>query len=91
MKLRSKVVEIEAILWDGSSKSISEIENFVGKENLSVDGSHPDALAVLRVWNKLEEQWINCPVGHYVLRGLKDEFYPCEPEALWMKYEVIDG
>lgn len=91
MRLRTKVVEIEAVLWDGSYKSVKEIAEFVGHENLRVDGSHPDFPPTLKLWNYLEEQWINCPVGHYVLKGLKNEFYPCEPEALFMKYEVIDG
>lgn len=85
MKLRSKIVEIEAVLWEGTEDSVDIVEDFAGRQNVFFEDG------VLTVWNELEKQWINCPDGHYVLKGLKGEFYPCEPEALWMKYEVIDG
>lgn len=109
MRLRSKVVEIEAVEYSGliDGKIPQDIIDFVGTDILiqveDKDGHHafiggpegPHYLALLldetlRIWNDLEQQWINCPVGHYVIKGLKGEFYPCESEVLWMKYEVID-
>ena len=90
MRLRSKIVEIEAEFWEGTFESARTIEKFVGTTNFFLDSDHPLNVGNLEIWNKLEDQWIKCPKGHYVLKGLKGEFYPCEPEALWMKYEVID-
>ena len=87
IKLRSKVVEIEAVLWDGSDESLKEIDEFVGALNLS----YSLLTDTIDVWNELEEQWIHVPLGHYVLRGLKGEFYPCEQEALFMKYDIVEG
>lgn len=92
IKLRSRVVEIEAVEYTGL------VNGLISREVVDFVGSGPEGeprLAVLldgtaKVWNELEGQWINIPVGHYVLKGLKGEFYPCEPEALFMKYEVIE-
>lgn len=91
MRLRSKVVEIEAELWDGSRSSILTVERLASKEKIKQKFDSGGYVTGLEVWNELEYQWINCPIGHYVLKGLRGEFYPCEPQALWMKYEVIDG
>lgn len=90
MRLRSKIVEIEAVLWNGTQESAETIEQFIGTKSFFLERNHPLDVGKLQVWNALEMQWINCPDGHYVLKGLKGEFYPCEPEALWMKYEIID-
>jgi hypothetical protein len=90
IKLRAKLVEIEAVLWDGTLESVEEIECFAGASNVYFERNHPLDVGKLELWNYLEDQWIKCPIGHYVLKGLKNEFYPCEPEALNMKYDIID-
>lgn len=46
--------------------------------------------AVLKVWNRLEHQWINVPVGHWVIRGVKNEFYGCDPDVFASTYEEVD-
>lgn len=86
IKLRSKVVEIEAVLWGGTTESLIEVLKFTGINNVEYDVFSDQ----LKVWNHLEDQWINVPLQHYVLCGLKNEFYPCEAEALFMKYEITD-
>jgi hypothetical protein len=84
MRLRTKIVEIEAVLWTGNEDECPEVFAFVPEENIAWRGN-----GMLAVFNDLEYQWINVPDGHYILRGLRGEYYPCEPEALFMKYEVI--
>lgn len=91
MRLRTKIVEIDAELWDGTWSSAQEIIKFAGEENLRFEFNGEEDIISLHIWNKLENQWINTPFQHYVLKGLKGEFYPCEPEALFMKYDIIDG
>ena len=39
------------------------------------------------VFNPLEDQWLNVPVGHWIIRGVKGELYPCEPEVFAATYE----
>lgn len=86
IKARSKVVEIDIELWDGTQKALDAINVFAGSENVRWH----EVYCELQLWNYLEKQWITCPIGHYVLRGLKNEYYPCEPGAFFMKYDIID-
>lgn len=45
----------------------------------------------LQVYNKLENQWLKVPFGHYVIKGLKGEFYPCDPMVFHDTYDrVVD-
>lgn len=83
-RLRTKIVEIEAVLWTGDN--LSEVITFL----IHNRGTWSYINNELKVWNKLEKQWCNVPVGHYVLKGLEDEFYPFEQNACLKKYEVLD-
>lgn len=84
--LQTKIIRITGVEWTGDN--VTEIQDFVEFTNKvrfdNNNGMH------LWLWNDLEEQWIRCPHKHWVLKGLKGEFYPCEPEALFMKYEIIN-
>jgi len=99
---RSKIVEIQGIKWTGYN--LREILDFVGKdtpitcrgnfEEIDIDSEEePIRKEVtdmeLSVWNYLEKQFINVPTNHWVLRGLKNEYYPCEQGALDLKYEEV--
>jgi hypothetical protein len=39
------------------------------------------------LWNTLESQWLLCPKGHWVIRGLEGELYPCDPDVFAKSYE----
>lgn len=87
--LQAKKVKVQAVKWDGSRASLLEIEDFVpsnklGKEHVQDEGIN------LVVYNDLEFQWISVPLGHWIIRGLKDEYYPCEEDALFKKYSIVD-
>lgn len=102
--LRAKQVEVTAVKWDGSLEAFHEIIEFVGESEIGSSLLKVGRVSCdppgywewelygedsLEVWNYLEKQWIKVPLGHYVLKGLKNEFYPCEKEALLMKYDVV--
>ena len=40
---------------------------------------------VLGIWNILEHQNVNCPIGHHIIKGLKGKFYPCDPQVFEQK------
>jgi hypothetical protein len=80
--LETKKVRIQGVQWTG--ENVEEIEQFVGEDKFY------ECSGEIQLYNVLEEQWINCPKQHYVLRGLKGEFYPCEEEALFAKYIVVN-
>lgn len=83
---QTKKVQIDSadIQWDGSEESLAIIKDFVGSEDLVRYCER--SLMKLKVWNTLEEQWLNVPIGHWVVKGLKGEFYSCEPKAMDKKY-----
>lgn len=79
-RFRKKSVEIEAIRWLGPY----------------VEGGHPFADEGARyrfsdgcveVWNDLEYDWINVPHGHWIIKGIQGEFYPCDPDVFEATYD----
>ncbi len=42
------------------------------------------------LWNQIEKQWICCPVGWFVIRGIKGELYPCAPDIFAATYEKVN-
>lgn len=87
---QTKTVQIESadMQWDGSEESLTIIKEFINDDSLY---SYDTRSAVhLKLWNVLEEQWLNVPVGHWVVRGLKGELYPCEPGAMDGKYFEVE-
>lgn len=49
-----------------------------------------------KVWNELEHDWINVPLGHHIVCGTQNEFHPIAPELLDPNnpnrtYDLTDG
>lgn len=86
----TKTVRIESadVQWNGTPDSLEAIEEFIGNEDFYIYDTR--SAIHLKVWNVLEDQWLNVPVGHWVVKGLKGEFYPCDPEAMDMKYAQVE-
>lgn len=87
---QTKTVQIESanIQWDGSEESLAVIKEFINDDSLY---SYDTRSAIpLKLWNVLEEQWLNVPIGHWVVKGLKGELYPCEPGAMDGKYFEVE-
>ena len=85
IKARKRPVEVEAMRWDGDNL-----------RDLLAWGARVDLAAwpepnTLRVWVEPEQSWVWCPVGHYVVRGVKGEFYPVAPEVFAATYEVLES
>lgn len=92
-RFRKKPVEIEAIKWTGDVHSLAQ---FVGSQNWTradardVPWTHEDD-AHLVIWNEPEQAWIPVPVGHWIIRGVAGEFYPCAPDIFEQTYEPVRG
>ena len=90
-KYRKKPVVIDAILWTGGDYEC--LNNFCGMEWAradAVDEIGPDDKENVVVYNKEEKQWLNAPVGHWIIRGLKGEYYPCSPDVFEQSYELME-
>lgn len=81
IKIRKKPIEVEAIQWNNNEPFI---RNFV-KDDRKL--KFPDGKC--EVWNTEEGNWMNIPNRHYIIKGIKGEFYPCSPEILARTYDVI--
>jgi hypothetical protein len=84
---RKKPVVVEAIQWTGAN--LLDVADFTGTANFVVADPDTNGRGWM-VYNKLERQWLNCPVGHWIIKGVKNEFYPCEPGVFDTTYEPAD-
>lgn len=79
-KYRKKPVEVEAVLWDGTTKTASDIMSWSGNKVESGNG--------LLVIHTLEGE-MRATEGDYIIKGIKGEFYPCKPEIFEASYEEV--
>lgn len=83
MKYIKKPVIIEAVIWTG--KNVEEIDAFVkGSEKMYDfvgDGLYIHTL----------EGSMRASVGDYIIKGIKDEFYPCKPDIFKLTYTDADS
>jgi hypothetical protein len=90
-RYRKKPVEIRAIHWTGGDTT--DLDRFCGRNWTradAVDLSFEDDEQVV-VWNTLERQWLNVPVGHWLICGIDGELYPCEPSVFERTYEPMEA
>lgn len=82
MKYRKKPVIIDAVKWRG--QNLIEMKRFLGdSENYHfIDGE---------LYITTLEGTMHAAVGDYVIRGLRDEFYPCKPDVFRKTYEPVRG
>lgn len=85
-KYRSKVVEKEAILFDG--ENYSEVFEFM-EDNGKSEYSRNFRDNIIRV-HTLEGTMI-ADKGDYIIKGLGGEFYPCKPDIFNQSYSEIKG
>jgi hypothetical protein len=80
MKYRKKPVVIHALKYIPDRWEVSAPPEFF--EAVSVNGAGHVSIRTLR-----GDMTVN--PGDYVIRGVKGEFYPCEPDIFEMTYEEI--
>ena len=94
MKFRKKPVVVDAVRFVGGEypESIRPLDEFCGR-NWSradaVDEQGPADEENVVVWNTAEKQWLNVPVGHWIIRGISGELYPCAPDIFEATYEAL--
>lgn len=91
-KFRKKPVIIDAIQFDGTGESCSEVTKFIDGENSPMDGKSHD-------WKSTTNEggFINTLEGKmefsktdYIIKGIKGEFYPCKQDIFEASYEKVD-
>ena len=85
---RKLPVEIQALRWSGHN--LRQMIDFTGLHPSANKWTWDEYEEVVRTQGfkvfSLEAAYI-VPVGHYVIRGVKGEFYACEPSIFWQTYE----
>jgi hypothetical protein len=86
IRARKRSVEVWAVRWTGDAAGIDALRAWGARVEPS------DAWGVdhtLRLWVEPEQSWVNCPMGHYIIKGVRGEFYPCAPEVFAETYDVL--
>ena len=77
---RKKPLEISAVQWRGDN--LAELEAFAGKAvRMSPSGN-----GILEI-STMANGWVPSPIGEWLLRGVKGEFYPCADAVFRASYE----
>lgn len=90
MRYRKKPVIVEAQLWKGGK--YDWLDKFCGKNWGRADAvgyDQPVDEEQLVVFNTQELAWLHVPVGHWIIRGVRGELYPCSNEVFHQTYEAV--
>lgn len=47
-------------------------------------------IADMEVYDRLHDTWVNFEEGDYIIRGIKDEWYPCKSDVFEETYEKVE-
>jgi len=83
MKFRKKPVVIEAIQFTGSTANIAEISAFVTQRELRHDPANETLII-----ETLEGDH-TASLGDWIIKGVKDECYPCRSDIFELTYEPV--
>lgn len=84
-KYRKKPVEIVAVQYIGNN--IEEIEDFVGNQLLRYNNTQEEDDYSLGI--PTLEGIMKASVGDYIIRGVRNEFYPFKPEIFRITYDEV--
>lgn len=79
---RKLPVEIQAILWDGTEETARVITNWVPGSSWFFNHNSIQIPTL--------EGMMIAKTGDYIIRGVKNEFYPCKPDIFAMTYEEVE-
>lgn len=92
-KYRTKPFEIEAVQF--LDYNFQEIRDFVGVADAG-GGEFPafrlsegfeGREIVAEVFDYIHSTWVGVRYNDYIIKGMKGEFYPCDPQVFETKYE----
>lgn len=83
VRAQKKPIEITAFQWNANEPFLRE---FVQPSDLIHFRENK-----LEVWNSEEQSWINVPHLHWIIKGIKGEYYPCSPEVFKRSYNIIQS
>lgn len=83
MKFRKKPVVIEAIQWIGEEKDVPLIQA-LGSRGVAYHHASRE------LYIETLEGTMRANVGDWIIKGVKNEIYPCKPDIFEMTYEPVE-
>jgi len=78
-RYRKKPVVIEAVQFDGTNeKEVIEFTNNIARRI----ATHTPLIVISTL-----EGDMNANIGDWIIKGIKNEFYPCKPDIFDVSYE----
>jgi len=98
VKVRKRPVEVEAMLWDGTEEGSIPIIHWAGtfgtvityEEDIDPDGGEDGEgryLGTFHLTIRTMEGWMVARPGYWIIKGVENEFYGCEPKIFDKTYE----
>ena len=93
-RFRKKPVEVDAVQWTGANAQ--EVNLFARGSGPGFDvlsdmdrGNCNDPEATAQVFDVLHSTWVLVYTGDWIIRGVKNELYPCRDEVFQETYEPV--
>lgn len=84
-KFRKKPVVIEAMQWTGGKERFQEMKAFAGSSLICWHFNH-ETLSIATL-----EGTMSASIGDWIIKGVKNEFYPCKPDIFTATYEAVEA
>jgi len=85
-RYKKKPIVIEAIQWVGDN--LYDIRNWMGISTRSKAFISSEGEVYLEI--ETLEGTMRAPIGSYIIKGVKGEFYPCDKEIFEETYEEVE-
>ena len=88
---RKRPVEIEAMQWDGTPEVAFEIVGWIctsGGHAFEGDAVYADGSTGPAIFIDTLEGQMSAAPGHWIIRGVEGEFYPCRADIFAATYET---
>lgn len=81
-RFRKRPVEVDAMQWT-EEVAMRELADFTnGLVQLD------DVDREFRVYDRLHDTWVGFEYGDWIIRGVRGEYYPCNPDVFEATYEA---
>lgn len=82
MRYRKRPLVIEAVQWDGNPDTVLPLmqDKNARRGSLYLDSDNRIQIATL-------EGFLWCPIGHWIVKGIKGELYPVADDVFKATYE----
>jgi hypothetical protein len=90
-RFRKLPVEVDAIQWTGDNEDA--VIAFTGRsffQAVDPEDRAEDADVTAEVFDMLHSTWVGVYTGHWVVRGVRGEFYPIDGSVLAETYEPVE-